>query len=120
MGALEAEAKAAEIGILFAWDLGLKEVVVEGDSQLVMEALKGNVVPALAIQKIVEGSRWCLSHFKTWRAEQVRRNINGAAHSLARNALFVDDCNIWVEDTPPVIELQIQNDVIAMDLGPYQ
>ena len=53
-GALEAEAKAAEIGILFPWDLGLKEVVVEGDSQLVMEALKGNVVPAWLSKRLLK------------------------------------------------------------------
>ena len=29
---LEAEAKVAEAGILLAWDLGLKDIVVEGDS----------------------------------------------------------------------------------------
>ncbi|KAK9984138.1 hypothetical protein SO802_033663 [Lithocarpus litseifolius] len=119
-GVLEAEAKAAKTGILLAWDLGLKDIVVEGDSQLVMNALKGSVIPTLAIQKIVEGSQGCLSHFKSWRIAHVRRNNNGAAHLLARNALSVDGCVIWVEDTPPVIELQIQNDVIAMDFGPYQ
>ena len=119
-GSLEAEAKAAETGILLAWDLGLKDIVVEGDYELVMFALKGSVNPALVIQKIVEGSQRCLSHFKTWRAEHVKRNNNGAAHLLARNALYVDDCVIWVEDTPLVIELQIQNDVIAMDFDLYQ
>ena len=119
-GALEVKAKATKTGILLAWDLGLKDIVVEGDSQLVMFALKGSVNPALVIQKVVEGSQRCLSHFKTWRAERVKRNNNGAAHLLARNVLYVDDCVIWVEDTPPVIELQIQNDVIAMDFGLYQ
>ena len=85
-----------------------------------MNALKGSVIPALAIQKIVEGSLWCLSHFKSWRIAHVRRNNNGAAHLLARNALSIDDCVIEVEDTLPIIELQIQNDVIAMDFGLYQ
>ena len=31
-GALEAKAKAAETDIMLAWDLGLKDIVVEGDS----------------------------------------------------------------------------------------
>ena len=36
MGAIEAEAKAMEAGILFAWDLGLKDIVAEGDSLAVV------------------------------------------------------------------------------------
>ena len=55
--ALEAEAKAAEAGILLGWDLGLKNIVVEGDAQLVTQALKGVDAPAIPILKIVEGSR---------------------------------------------------------------
>ena len=55
-GALEAEAKAVEAGILFAWDLGLRDIMVEGDSQLVMFALNGSSLLALVIQKVVEGS----------------------------------------------------------------
>ena len=68
----------------------------------------------------LRSSKRCLSHFKSWRADHVNRNNNRAAHLLARNALHVADCVIWVEETPPVIELQIQNDVLLMDLGPYQ
>lgn len=119
-GALEAKAKATETRIILASDLGLKDIVVEGDSQLVMNALKGSTIPTLPIQKIAEGSKWCLGNFNSWRIAHIRRNNNVATHLLARNALFVSDCVIWVEDTPPVIELQILNDVIAMDFGPYQ
>ena len=55
--ALEEKAKAAEAGILLAWDLGLKNIVVEGDAQLVTQALKGVDAPTIPILKIVEGSR---------------------------------------------------------------
>ena len=52
MGAIETEAKAMEAGILFAWDLGLKNIVIEGDSLAVVQAIKGSVTPAISIQKV--------------------------------------------------------------------
>ena len=36
LGAIKARAKAMEVGILFAWDLGLKDIVAEGDSLAVV------------------------------------------------------------------------------------
>ena len=117
-GPLEAEAKAAEIGVGLAWDLGLKDREVEGDSLLVAQALKGSTPPALPILRIVEGVKWCLRNFSSWTIAHTRRINNVVAHLLARYAMNVFDCVIWVKDTPPIIETQILNDVISMDLGP--
>ncbi|KAK9994125.1 hypothetical protein SO802_023828 [Lithocarpus litseifolius] len=117
-GALEAEAKAAEMGVCLAWDLGLKDIEVEGDSLLVAQALKGSTPPALPILKIVEGVKWYLRKFSSWTVVHTRRINNVAAHLLANSARNVFDCVIWVEDIPPIIEMQILKDVISMDIGP--
>lgn len=65
LGVLEAKAKVAEAGILLAWDLGLKDIVVEGDSQLVIKPLKGSNPPTLPILKIVEGLKRCFLNFNS-------------------------------------------------------
>ena len=120
LGPIEAEAKAMEAGIYLAWDLGLKEIVVEGDSQQVIQALNGCITPALSILKVVEGLKLFLLRFNSWKAVHSRRITNEAAHLLARNAMNVKDCVIWVEDTPPLIEHQILVDVSFLDYCPDQ
>lgn len=56
LGALEVEAKVAEEGTILARELGLGEVVVEGDYMRVMPALSGVNQPPSSIQKVVESS----------------------------------------------------------------
>ena len=54
---LEAEAKAAKCGLIFAWELGLREVIIEGDSQVVIQALSTEQPAPLSIQQIISGTK---------------------------------------------------------------
>lgn len=54
---LEAEAKAAKCGLIFAWELGLREVIIEGDSEAVIQALSTEQPAPLSIQQIISGTK---------------------------------------------------------------
>ena len=118
LGAIEAEAKAMEVGILFAWDLGLKNIVAEGDSLTVVQALKGSISPAISIQKVTEGISWWLKKFDSWKILHARRSSNTAAHSMAKEANSILDSVIWVEESPPFIMDQLLYDVMSLDSCP--
>lgn len=118
LGALEVEAMVADEGIRLAKDLGLKDVIIEGDAQVVMSTLaQSDYIPS-SIQKIIEGSKKCLQHFHVWKANHIYRNGNVAAHLLARYACNVTNSVIWVEDTPPMIYDQVCADVSFSGLIP--
>lgn len=109
--ALETKAMAVQEGIHLAWDLGLQEIVIGSDSQVVISALLNSTAPPWTIQKVIEGSKLSLRCFKSWTTTHVSRNGNVAAHLMARYAISSSCCNIWVEDTPPIIIDQVLKDV---------
>lgn len=114
--ALEAEAMAVQEGVQLAWDLGLKEVVVESDSSTVIFALSSANPPPWSIQKVIEGSKQSLNRFNSWIATHICRSGNVAAHLMAKNAITVADCIVWVEDIPPIIAMQVSKDVSTLNV----
>nr|XP_023914149.1 uncharacterized protein LOC112025707 [Quercus suber] len=119
LGPLEAEARAAEEGIALARDLGLNDVIIEGDTKTVMSTLANSDLlhTPSSILKVMEGAKFRLQAFKSWQTRHVHRSCNVAAHMLAKHACNVTDSLIWVEDTPPMISAQICMDVVNLGLS---
>ena len=112
--ALEVKARAGQEGIQLAWELGLREVIIEGDAQGVIKALQNFEVCPWLVQKVVEGYLQCLSYFKAWSASHVCRAGNEAAHLMAKMAKSLSTCKILVEDILPIIVDQVLKDVTNM------
>ena len=71
---------------MFAWDVGVREVIFECDSTIVAEALKGLSEPPTATSSIIEGIRNKLQDFRQVHISHVRRQGNCSAHILAQYA----------------------------------
>nr|POF11374.1 hypothetical protein CFP56_65696 [Quercus suber] len=52
LGPLEIEAKVLEEGVSFAWDVSIRDLVVESNSQIVIDALR-----VVVIENVIEGHR---------------------------------------------------------------
>ena len=53
LGPLEIEAKTMEVGVSFAWDVGIREAIVECDSRIVFVALLGLCISPMIISNIL-------------------------------------------------------------------
>ncbi|KAL0011402.1 hypothetical protein SO802_006510 [Lithocarpus litseifolius] len=84
LGAIEAEAKAVELGLLFAQDMSIQDFTLESDSLTCVD----------------------FSH--------VSRNGNRPAHILARHALGIAELSVWVEEVPCFLEQALNQDVVAI------
>ena len=91
---------------------------MEGDAQGVTDELMGCSSPPISIKMIIEGIKGQKCNALVWEVSYVRRTYNMAAHLLARNAQFVSDSVVWVEDIPPFIELQVSKDVSGLAFSP--
>jgi ribonuclease HI len=104
-----AEAMAARVALQLAWDVGLRNVEVEGDSLMVITALKDQECCLASYGDII----WDIQHlavsFQCVKYGHVRREGNNAAHVLARKVLDLhSDFLVWLEDVPGFLDHVIQ------------
>ncbi|XP_075670467.1 uncharacterized protein LOC142640285 [Castanea sativa] len=64
LGPLEAEAKAMEEAISFAWDIGVRDVIFETNCSTVSEALNGSTTPPVTIVNLIMDVHHRLQDFR--------------------------------------------------------
>ena len=98
---LEVEALAVVRALEFGAKIGLKEMVIEGDLEIIVNELKADGSAMGSVALILQDATLFSSFFTKLLYSHVRREGNKLVYSLARHSLNVIDYAVWIEDVPP-------------------
>ena len=97
------EAFAAVRALQFARELEISKAVLEGDSELIINALKDDGSSLTTRDLILQDTDFISAFFTQLRYSHIMREGNMAAYNLARYSRNVSDFVVWMEDAPPYI-----------------
>ena len=112
--AVEVEALAAAITLAFANNLGVTRVILEGDSLVVIKALKEEEQLLSPTGLLLKDVKMLSQSFQKLLYSHTKREGNSVAHSLARYATSIPDFLVWMEDVPPCIQSLVQADLASL------
>ncbi|KAI8525227.1 hypothetical protein RHMOL_Rhmol13G0213400 [Rhododendron molle] len=84
---LVVEAMAARDSLLFAMEMGLESVTIEGDSQQLVQLVQRRKEGHPGVGVLVADIMHILAGFSSAEVSFVRRSGNGVAHSIAQKAV---------------------------------
>ena len=99
---------------LFAWDVGVMDVIFETDSISVSHALVDPANAKITIASLVAGTHSKLQKFRSFEVSHVKGQANFPAHALAAYAKDIDFFVSWMEECPPFIESQVFHDALSL------
>ena len=94
----EIKALAAYKAVGFARELGLSQVVLEGDSSIVMSTLNSSYPGLAPFGLLVQGTLNVATGFSKLSYSHTKKEGNSVAHNLAQLAANIPNCVIWMED----------------------
>ena len=101
--AIEVEALASRWAMELALEIGLNKGVLEGDSLILMNALKTNSHSLAQFGHIIKDIQFLASQFSIISFSHVKRHCNTVAHLIARQTLSFSSLQVWMEDVPSEI-----------------
>ena len=120
LGVLETEAKALEMGVVFAKEVGLRDVVFEADSQVLINAVHGTGEVASSVLNIIQGVLRKAQGFRTFDFLHTKRQGNAPAHLLAQQAQKVESLTVWLEECPSQVAHARAKDVSLFQSSIYE
>ena len=106
---------AAFRAITLAMDLNLPSFIVEGDSKVVISALRNKEESFSSFGHLISSIKHYLVYCNCISFSHTRRSGNSVTYFLAKFAKTIDCFSIWMEDVPPQV-----SDVLLADFGWFQ
>lgn len=94
------EAFAAVKAFYFALDIGASSIILEGDLECIISALKYNIASIAAYGHLIVKAKSLLRNFSDVVFCHTRRRGNLATHNVAR---YDSKFSLWMKDVPPHI-----------------
>ena len=102
--AVEVEALAAATALALAEDLDMTRVILEGDSLVIIKALREEEQFLSPIGLLLEDVRMLSLSFQQLLYSHTKREGNSVAHNLTRYTNSIPDFLVWMEDVPSCIQ----------------
>ena len=96
LGPLEIEAKTMEIGVSFAWDTGIRDVIVESDSKIVANTLLGLCTLPMVVSNVLTSIAYKFQDFRSVQVSHVKHYDNKPAYLLVKFAEEIDNIDNYV------------------------
>jgi ribonuclease HI len=100
----------------FCRDTGVRKVILEGDSKQVVRALEEKEQSSCTYGQVLDDAKIVLKGFIGWEVCHIKRELNMAAHRLAKEASKKFSEKVWLEETPNSIIDLINLERLALAL----
>ena len=97
---IEIKALATRRAMELALEIGLDNIVLEGDNEILFKALKNGDRSLAQHGHLTQDILFLNSHFLAFNLSLICRQCNKLAHSLARKAKSLPYMTVWMENVP--------------------
>jgi ribonuclease HI len=80
--------------------LGFKDIILKGDSLEVVQEVRREERSWSNFGNLIEETKKMLHICHSWKIQHVRRTANETAHKVAKMAVSLNICQLWLSMTP--------------------
>ena len=110
---LKIEGKSFIVGLQFAKDVGIYDLILEGNSPVMYRALVNITISPASVATIVYGIKAASQEFHNVSFSHVHRQENIPAHLLAKHIVGIANFSVWIEENHCFLTQALHHDVIS-------